>query len=185
MKKNTDTIALQQVVSQFWARMFASKVAFTLDAKQSEAKVGNFREFWWLSTPAQNRPTTFINIFEWNKRLLAKFVTGCNLSQVIDDDKFWLFRVRSKRTLKIHGVAVTILAHWTWHKWCITHGMSWCPKYKLPTKSVLPKFHNLDVGTICWFICSTFVFLLIMKKLLKRKPRRKMLANLEKDVVLL
>ena len=45
-KKNTDTIALQLVVSQFWARMLVSKGAFTLDAKQSETKVGYFREFW-------------------------------------------------------------------------------------------------------------------------------------------
>ena len=46
-----------------------------------------------LTSLAQNRPTTHqqFRLSEIKQRL-AKFVTGCNLSQVVDDVQLWLLR---------------------------------------------------------------------------------------------
>ena len=43
------------------------------------------------------------------KRPLAKFATGWNLPQVVEDVKFWLLRVWCKRTLKGHSRSEKIL----------------------------------------------------------------------------
>ena len=69
------------------------KGVFTLDAKHCEAKVANLRK-WSLTSLAQNRPTTKQQFcLREVKQQLAKFTTGCNISRVVDDVKFWLLRV--------------------------------------------------------------------------------------------
>ena len=78
-----------------------------MDAKQREAKLGNLRE-WSLASLAQNKPTfksSFILVKLINpsqikqlkvKQPLAKFATAWNLSQVVDDVKFWMLYVQWK-----------------------------------------------------------------------------------------
>ena len=67
--------------------------------KQREAKVCNLRE-WSLTSLAQNRPTIQKQFcLSEVKQPLAKFATGRNLSQVVNDVKFWFLRVQCKHNL--------------------------------------------------------------------------------------
>ena len=67
-----------------------------LHVQGREAKAGNLRG-WSLSPLAQNCPITLQQfcLSEVNE-VLAKFAFGCSFSQIVDDVKFWLLRVRFK-----------------------------------------------------------------------------------------
>ena len=80
-------IILEHRIILKWA--YQAQGAFTLDAKQLEANVGNFRE-WSLTTLAQNRLTIQKQFcLSEVKQPLAKFASGRNLAQVVDDVIFW------------------------------------------------------------------------------------------------
>ena len=65
---------------------------------------------WSLTSLAQNKPTVHQQFcLNEAKQLFAKFATGCNFSQIVDDVKFWLLRVAS--CCFVSGVNAPLLQH--------------------------------------------------------------------------
>ena len=82
----------------YQTRGYKNLLTMGLHQTWSNAKIGNFCK-WSLLWLAQTRPTTRQQFYlNKVKQLLPKIATSWNLSQVVNDVKFWLLSVQCKRT---------------------------------------------------------------------------------------